>query len=446
MYALVMCLSVWAFHFGARLAEGSRRRSDAVGAVASGLALLYSHVAAPFFLASTYVAVAPQLAASRAARRRWLAAQAVVALGALPYLFFPATTAQEHMKRPDLADLAQALALFTSGVDPSPAWLVPAGAAAFAGVAGLLLRRREDRAFALGFLVLPFGAAAAASHWLRPIWYGPRLFAFLVPFFAIALARGLVGEGTGSRDPGEGRQSREAGDRTESRDGAEGGESRDPGAGRGSLVARADGARTARPSSRAVLLERTAALAALVLVAHGAVATLLAPVREERFADAAALLRAQGRPGDLVVVPTLKDKWALAWYSAGPGWARGAVRSDAWSTLLRVAHASDRRAFLAELAAYGRDASGEPFGIVPATDLDPAPLSRARRVWVVARSRASAEALRARLGARTVRTARAQGLVILLLEGPGEAGGAPSSAPTRALEGRVRRGISPLTS
>jgi hypothetical protein len=284
------------------------------------------------------------------------------------------------------------------------------GAAAFAGVAGLLLRRRGDRAFALAFLVLPFAAAAAASHWLRPIWYGPRLFAFLVPFFAIALARELVGDGGESRDSGEGRESHDAGDRTESRDAADG---------RGSRVTRADGARTAPRRSGVVLLERTAALAALALVAHGAVATLLAPTREERFADAAALLRAEGRPGELVVVPTLKDKWALAWYSAGPDWARGAVRGDGWSTLRRVAHGSDRRALLAELAAYGRDASGEPFGIVPATDLDPDVLSRARRVWIVARSPVAAEALRARLGAKTVRTARAQGLAILLVEGPG---------------------------
>ncbi len=366
MYALVMLLSIWAWHFASLLAAGSRRPAHLVGAVAAELALLYSHVAAPFFLACILAAGLPELARSRKALGPWLAAQAVVAVGALPYLFFPATTGQEHMKRPDGGDLAEALALFTSGIDPEPAWLVPLGAAAFAGVAACLLVRRGDRPLSAALLVLPFAAAALASHWIRPIWYAPRLFAFVTPFFAIGLARLVFAPG---------------------------------GAGR-----------------RAV--QRAVAGGALVLVVLGCVATVRRPLREERFIDAAALLREHALPDDLVVVPTLKDKWALAWYALGPGWSRAAVQWGALETLERVAAGEQRRALLAELARYGRDASTEPIGIAPVDDLEAADLARAGRVWVVARSAAAADAIGARLGARTLERFAVEGLVVRVLDSP----------------------------
>ena len=366
MYALVMLLSVWIWHLASRLAEGSRSPWHFLGAVAAELALLYSHVAAPFFLACILAAGVPDLVRHREGRRRWLAAQAITALAALPYLFFPATTGQEHMKRPDLGDLAQALALFTSGVDPVPAGLVPLGALAFAAVAACLLLRRRDRALAAGLLVLPFAIAALASHAIRPIWYAPRLFAFVTPFFALALARLLLGPAGAAR--------------------------------RG--------------------VEGAVAAGALGLLAIGCVTTLRTPLREERYVDAVALLREHGLPDDLVVVPTLKDKWALAWYAMGPEWSRGAVRADGLETLEHVTRGEERRALLAELARYGRDAAGEPIGIAPVDDLQPPDLARAGRVWIVARSTAAADALQARLGARTLESFAVRGLVVRVLDSP----------------------------
>ena len=366
MYALVMLLSVWAWHLASRLAEGSRSPAHFLGAVTAELTLLYSHVAAPFFLACILAAGVPDLVRHREARRRWLTAQTIVALGALPSLFFAAKTSQEHMKRPGPGDLAQALALFTSGVDPAPAWLVPLGAAAFAAVAACLLLRRRDRALAVGLLVLPFAIAVLASHAIRPIWYAPRLFAFVTPFFALALARLLLGP--------------------------------------------AGAARRGR--------ERAVAAGALLLLAVGCVTTVRTPLREERFVDAVALVRAHALPNDLVVVPTLKDKWALAWYAMGPEWSRGAVRAGGVETLKRVVRGEERRALLAELARYGRDAAGEPFGIAPVDDLQPADLARAGRVWIVARSTAAADALDARLGARTLESFEVRGLVVRVLDSP----------------------------
>ncbi len=366
MYALVMLLSVWAWHHAGRLAEGSRSPANLVGAVAAELALLYSHVASPFFLACILAATLPDLVRQRGGVRRWLAAQAVVAIGALPYLFFPATTGQEHMKRPGVDDVARALAMFTSGVDPQPGWLVPLGAACFAGLVTCLLLRRRERALTAGLLVLPFAIAALASHAIRPIWYAPRLFAFVTPFFALGLARLLAGPAGGLRR----------------------------------WVARSAGA------------------CALALVVVGCALTVRAPSREERFVDAATVVRDHGLPDDLVVVPTLKDKWALAWYAAGPGWARGAVRFGGMETLERVARGEPRRALLAELARYGRDTAGGPFAIAPADALEPADLAGAGRVWIVARSEAAADALEERLGARTLETFPVQGLAVRVLDSP----------------------------
>jgi dolichyl-phosphate-mannose-protein mannosyltransferase len=389
MYALVMLLSVWIWHLASRLAEGSRSPLHFVGAVAAELALLYSHVAAPFFLACILAAGVPDLVRHREARPRWLAAQAITALAALPYLFFPATTGQEHMKRPELGDVAQALALFTSGVDPAPAWLVPLGATAFAAVAACLLLRRRDRALAVGLLVLPFAIAALASHAIRPIWYAPRLFAFVTPFFALALARLLSGNPARLARPLSGNPARPP---SSSRFGPAGAARRG--------------------------IEGAVAAGALGLLTIGCITTVRTPLREERYVDAVALLREHGLPDDLVVVPTLKDKWALAWYAMGPEWSRGAVRADGLETLRRVTRGEERRALLAELARYGRDAAGEPFRIAPVDDLQAADLARAGRVWIAARSTAAADALQARLGSRTLESFEVRGLVVRILDSP----------------------------
>jgi hypothetical protein len=281
------------------------------------------------------------------------------------------------MKQPDAGDLAEALALFTSGIDPAPSWLVPLGAGAFAALALCLLLRRSDRAFAAALLVLPFAAAALVSHLIRPIWYAPRLFAFVTPFFAIGLARLVFAQGG--------------------------------------------------PERRGI--ERVVAAGALALLAVGSVSTVRTPLGEERFADAAAIVREHALPDDLVVVPTQKDKWALAWYAMGPGWSRGAVQIGALETLERVARAEERRALLAELAHYGRDAAGEPVGIAPIDDLVPADLARVGRVWIVARSATAADALGARIGSRMLESFEVPGLVVRLLDSPQPSPGDPLAGP-----------------
>jgi hypothetical protein len=92
-------------------------------------------------------------------------------------------------------------------------------------------------------------------------------------------------------------------------------------------------------------------------------------------------------------------------------------------------HGEARRALLAELADYGRDARGEPVRIAPIDDLAPIQLDRAGRVWVVARSDAAADALGRRIGARTLERFPVEGLVVRVLDSPSPAPETPGVSP-----------------
>ncbi len=351
MYALVMLLAVWVFHFNARLLQDGRERpQNALWVVGSELALLYSHAASAFFLLFIYAHALLSKRSDARALRRWTAVHAVVAVAALPYLFFPLTTGQGHMQRPDLPELVNALSLFVNGMEQPASWVVAAGAAAYLLVTGLLLARRRQRAFALAFLVLPFAVAALLSHALRPVWYAPRLFAFLVPFVAIAVARLAV-------EPGP---------------------------------------RWWRS------LATTAAVLAVALMGRGAGGYTFHFEKEQRFVDAARIVDHARLPGDLVVVPGLKDKWAFNWYFAGPDWSRGAWHEGGWEAVGRFLERASRRSLLQKIGGYGRDASGavDGLGVLPlsAGDVQAGDVAkRAQRIWILARSPEQADALRARL-------------------------------------------------
>ena len=71
-------------------------------------------------------------------------------------------------------------------------------------------------------------------------------------------------------------------------------------------------------------LATTAAVLAIALMGRGAGGYTFHFEKEQRFVDAARIVDHARLPGDLVVVPGLKDKWAFNWYFAGPEWSRGA--------------------------------------------------------------------------------------------------------------------------
>jgi hypothetical protein len=188
------------------------------------------------------------------------------------------------------------------------------------------------------------------SHALRPVWYAPRLFAFLVPFVAIGVAR----------------------------------------------LPTLPGPRWWRG------LATTAAVLAVALMGRGAGGYTFHFEKEQRFVDAARIVDHARLPGDLVVVPGLKDKWAFNWYFAGPAWSRGAWHEGGWAATNRFLKREPRRSLLRAIAGYGRDASGavDGLGVLPlsAGDVQAGEVAKsAPRIWILARSSEQAEALRARL-------------------------------------------------
>ncbi len=342
MYALVMLLALWAFYANARLLSGprpeqpgsrreTRRRAAAV--VVLELCLIYSHVAAPFALLFVYAWAAARRFGGPGGWRRFAAPHAVVLLLALPYLFFPLTTGQAHMRRPGAGDVVEALSLFVNGMQQPDGFVVGVSAAVFAAAAALLLARRSSRAFAACFLVAPFAAAAAVSWAVKPIWYGPRTFAFLVPFSALAFARLAFDEG-----------------------------------GRG----------------RASPWARGTALLALALVSRGAVGYTLHYEKTQRFVDAAQLVRSEARAGDLVLVPTLKDKWAFSRYFVGADWDRALWTDSTAALWSRAASRDGRRDLARRVGGFGRDPEGLAIEVLPADRREALP--PAARVWVVARN------------------------------------------------------------
>jgi hypothetical protein len=332
MYALVMLLSVWTWHWNLRLLEHDALRwRTALALVLTELALVYSHVAAPFFLVFIALHAAWCGRTRRAALRDWAALQAAVAVCALPELYFAFRTGARHMQQPDLAELGRTLSLLVNGVGETSAFWVAAGTAGFALVAAALLARRDTRAFAVCFWVLPFAAAAAVSHLAKPIWYGPRLFAFLVPFVAIGLAR---------------------------------------------LACASDGERAPRAAFATGLL-------ALALLLRGALGYTLHYEKSERFIDAAHILESEARSGDLVLVPTLKQKWALNWYLMGPDWARGAWQAGGIDALRHALDGARRPAFVADLVSYGSQPGPERPPVLAASESGGDSLARASRVWVL---------------------------------------------------------------
>ena len=339
MYALVMLLAVWAWHANlVLLARDTWRWRDSLAVVGAQLALVYTHVAGPFFVAFTALHALWQHR-SRERLPRWIVCQAATVAAALPALVLATRIRPGHMVVPDFFELTRTLSLFSNGSFDAGTFWMSAGALGFVAVAAALLAQRETRAFAVCFLVLPFAAAAVVSHTAKPIWYGPRLFAFVLPFFALGLARLLAGGG---------------------------------------------------------LATRIAGFVALALVARGAATYTLTYDKQERFVEAARILAAEVQPGDLVLVPTLRDKWALNWYLEGPAWSRGAWRHSGAEAVRQVLDGDRRAGFAVQLASYGLAPGPEWPPILPAPEHDDDALAAARRVWVLARNLQHRDALLAR--------------------------------------------------
>jgi uncharacterized membrane protein len=344
MYALLMLLALWAWHFNRRLLTGERFRwAAAAGASITQLGLVYSHVAGLFMVACVSLTAALERRPGHDARRHWIYFQVPVGLASLPALWFAMRERPGHTRVPDAAEIWQTLSVYVNGVDEPTAFWVAAGATGFLLLVGALLAQRGTRGFAVGLLILPFAVAGLVSHVGRPIWYGPRLFAFVMPFVALALGR-LAAEG--STPP--------------------------------------------RQIGRAV------AVLVLALMLRGAVAYTWQFEKPQRFVDAAARLREHAQPGDRVLVPSLRDEWGLVWYLSGPDWARGVWTGTRAEALRDALDGARRPDFVHHLVTWGEAAGPEEPGVIPAHTADRSALDGVTRVWLLTRYEGQRDPLLAR--------------------------------------------------
>ena len=203
-YAMLAMLGLAGVLLAVRVLDAGRRR-DLVLLVLVEIAALYTHNTAVIMLAAlngmALLAWAGRPSLDMRLARRWVAAQAVVAVAWLPWLpvvFGQAVDdlAQFWIPRPDLAGLRYEMQKIIG--QPMVRWSQPwvdvvflAGSAL--GLAGLWAGARRDRALAVGLAFLLAGVPVATwliSQW-RPLMNG-RVLLWLVPLYLVLVAIALA--------------------------------------------------------------------------------------------------------------------------------------------------------------------------------------------------------------------------------------------------------------
>lgn len=294
MYAMIPALAVGAWWLNVALLSGRERRAWAWWAAALvQLALAYSHAIGFYFLFFIVVSAALQVAMERppqAAWKRWLAAEAAVALLALPLpllaaarILMASQAGADAGGNSDPGGLVDHFGGMVMGWGLHWPALRAAGAALLVAAIGLGLWQRSTRALAAGLLVGPYAAAFVIGLVLAPMFKTPVYSAMVVPFACLVLATGLLALGRLA---------------------------------------------VALP----VLL--LAALAAAVVPASRQINDVQSPYRAVGQA-----LAERVQPGDVVVVPKPYVYWATLRYAVAPDWGQPLAvlpaLNDSWLRLTR---------------------------------------------------------------------------------------------------------------
>ena len=285
-YAWLCVLLIWTAHYARRAFGGHHAHLDDVAVLFLGcLAIIWSHAIG--FLAVLAVGVyAVGLLLRRRAPVRdvmlWLGCFALLGLASLPVL---ASNLLHDANLFDAFTPAGFLASLSSVVTVSPGGrgVFLFGLAVFLLATGCGLAMRRTRLMAACFLLLPMLVALALGLTLKPIFKANFFGTLLAPFLALVLAE---------------------------------------------LALRLDVDRQ-RIGTTALL----AALAGISIVIRSGGGTVTG------FLDAARMIRAEARPGDVVMVPQLSMFWGMAWYLDGPDWgsplAIAPLPSRPWQAVYR---------------------------------------------------------------------------------------------------------------
>lgn len=333
MYTMLMALSVWAWGAWGEALNDSQRfwRWAALAIVMQGL-MAYTHAAGAImagFVGLWAMALAIENGRPLAVMQRLVIAQIVFALGSLPALANSSFRSTSY-RTPDLSEVTETMVRLLVGTDIGVA--VVAAAAVIWGVIVVFgLRQRETRVLTLCFAIAPFVFFIAVNFLVRPMWQS-RLFAHLMPFFAVILALLLAG------------------------------------------LAR---------NRRWVM---AASVAAVVLAGAGQTIHL----RETRtlqqdYRSLAAEMLARVQPGDVVFAPRFWDYWAVMRYAFGADWGspliiQGRSTTERWRSVYDRLESAGLSMLRIKAQADRVERGGVLYVIGPATANE---FTSVPRIWVV---------------------------------------------------------------
>lgn len=265
MYAMIGALTPAAWYLAERYAR-EPRWGRAFWLVVLLVPLALAHGASVVPISCVVIYLVLRLGIRDSVRPRHLALFVAMGLVALPAVVNSMFRGVSHTQVPDAATIGATLAGWLFGYHPPLAgWAIVVGALIVTAATAAALLDPSSRRTVLSFIVWPVAFVLIVSVVLRPIWIA-RLMAFCAPFACVALAVALVRLGTSLRIP-------------------------------------------ALTAGAVVVVLMTA-----LSLGQGS------DGRKMEYREAAAFLRDNARPGDLILVPEHVAFWGIARYFAGPSW------------------------------------------------------------------------------------------------------------------------------
>ncbi len=273
MYSLLMLLCLACFWAHQRFFQ-CRRAAGWIGfwLLVSEFCILASHIAGLFFLFFIWLYFLASRAEDKESWKRWI----MFHLKASPVYLLPMIITLERVGResetiPDFQSVLVGLSRFSLGVQADAGMLVPAAALIFCAFQIVLLAapHKRYRWYGFTFMLLPFCLTFCISWMGKPIWHNERVFAFLIPFFAMGFALIWYAEWKH----------------------------------RGVIV-----------------LSRLLLLTIIGLMSWGSIRFVQNHEKRETYIEAADMLRAKAKPTDLVLASTPRVAWGVKRYLIGPDW------------------------------------------------------------------------------------------------------------------------------
>jgi mannosyltransferase len=279
MYGMLGCLAIVAWFCCWRLFTAERYKGSGVALAVVLLALTYSHVAGFLFFGYAGAYALYLIGQNRPDRARvywWVKVNLVSGILGLPAAANVLVRDTNHFSTlPSPRIVAETLGSLMAGPAVRDEWAAALAVAAGSFVVVSLLLDPRVRAVLVGFVATPICFAIVMSYLVQPIWLD-RMFLFTTPFLALAVARGIF------------------------------------------IVADYVGRISGLLARQIVIGGVTLLLLSGLIPASVWAATH--DLKPTNFRAAAAEIRGELQPGDVVFIPDADTFWGIAWYLVGPDW------------------------------------------------------------------------------------------------------------------------------